>query len=129
MKIGIIGSRKMSEYGKRVVDKISKLKIEIWTIKTAGINNRLIGGGAKYIEGENFYENNKKLADICDKLLIIEAGKNSGTILVAKEFLDLGKEVWAVPGRIDDEQSVGCNYLIQNGAMILMEVDELLNIG
>lgn len=126
MKIGVIGSRKMSEYGKKVVDKIIKLNLDIWTIKTSGINSRLIAGGAKYIEGENFYENNKKLAEICDKLLIIEAGENSGTILVAKEFLDLGKEVWAVPGRIDDEQSKGCNYLIKNGAMMLTEIEDLV---
>ena len=116
----------MTEYGKRVVRMIMKNKAEFWTIKTIGINSEVIKAGGKYVEGENFYESNKKLAEICDKLIIVEAGENSGTILVAKEFLDVGKEVWCVPGRIDDEQSKGCNYLIKNGAMVFASMDDIL---
>ena len=49
MKIGIIGSRKMTEYGKRVVRMIMKDKAEFWTIKTMGINSEVIKSGGKDI--------------------------------------------------------------------------------
>ncbi|MCX6726563.1 MAG: DNA-processing protein DprA, partial [Candidatus Shapirobacteria bacterium] len=62
----------------------------------------------------------------CDKLIVIEGGENSGTFLVAQLVLEMGKEVWAVPGRITDEGSAAPNWLIKNGAEILTDLTEAL---
>lgn len=102
------------------------IKAEIWTIKCSGINNLVAKLGGRVIDGDNFEYLNHQLAEVCDKLLIVEAGEKSGTILVAKEFVDNNKEVWCVPGRIDDPGSMGCNQLIASGAMMYQKVTDLI---
>ena len=128
-KVAIIGSRKMSAYGKEVIKLLMselKDKAEVVTIDVAGCNREIIKQGAKkIIKGNNFEILNQELADYADMLVVIEGGKNSGTVLVAKCFLDLGKEVWAVPGRITEENSWTVNYLIKNGAIPLTEMADL----
>jgi len=129
-KIAIIGSRRMSPYGKEVIGKLMvqlKGKVEIVTIEVSGCNREVIRLGAKKIfSGENFEKLNEELAKYADVLVIIEGDQKSGTILVAKNFLDMGKEVWAVPGRITDENSSATNYLIKNGAVPLTAVDDII---
>jgi predicted Rossmann fold nucleotide-binding protein DprA/Smf involved in DNA uptake len=137
-KVAIIGSRRMSPYGKEVINQLLitnyELKIknlEIVTIRVSGCNSEVIkrceeiGLKCKIFEGENFEKLNEELAEYADILVVIEGGNKSGTILAAKNFLDLGKEIWAVPGRITDENSEMTNYLIDNGARPLIEVTDL----
>lgn len=123
----------MSEYGKIVAEKlvreIIKTNNKIVTGRVFGINNWVIRcGGEKtmIIDTKNFEEMNREIAKRCDKLVVIEGGENSGTFLVAQLVLEMGKEVWAVPGRITDEGSVAPNWLIKNGAKILTDLTEAL---
>lgn len=124
-----MGSRMMSQYCKKVIEMIMrelKDKAEVVTIEVAGCNREVIRLGAKKIfSGDNFEKLNNNLANYADFLIVIEGGENSGTLLAAKCFLDLGKEVWAVPGRIDDPNSKMSNYLIKNGATPLIEPADL----
>ena len=128
-RIAIIGSRRMSPYGKEVIGLVMKEiadKCEVVTIEVSGCNREVMKLGAKKIfRGENFEKLNEELAEYADILVVIEGDKKSGTILAAKNFLDLGKEVWAVPGRITDENSGMCNYLIRNGGVPLTEMGDL----
>jgi predicted Rossmann fold nucleotide-binding protein DprA/Smf involved in DNA uptake len=128
-KIAIIGSRRMSPYGKEVIGllmKELKNKCEVVTIEVSGCNREVMKLGAeKIFIGENFEKLNEQLAEYADILVVIEGDQKSGTILAAKNFLDLGKEVWAVPGRITDENSQMTNYLIRNGAVPLTTVGDL----
>lgn len=124
IKVAIVGSRRMSPYGKEVIknlmDKI-KDKVEVVTIEVSGCNREVIARGAnKIFTGENFEKLNEEVANYADKLVIIEGGKNSGTILLAYKFVDKGKEVYAVPGRITDENSQATNWLIGQGATPLI---------
>ena len=48
--------------------------------------------------------------------MVAEAGNQSGAILTALNAVDQNRDVFAVPGRINDPQSVGANRLIRNGA-------------
>jgi DNA processing protein len=96
------------------------------TIEVSGCNREVIRLGAKKVlRGENFEKLNEELAKYADILVVIEGDKKSGTILVAKCFLDLGKEIWVVPGRITEENSWMTNYLLKNGATPLTELADL----
>lgn len=132
-KIAIVGSRYMSEYGKRVIRELMNFlrdkKIEVVTIRVMGCNSEVIKMGAKKVFlGENFEILNRQIADYADILVIIEGRKNSGTILLANNFVEKGKNVYCIPGRINDEGSFAPNWLIKQGAIPLMEMDDLTEV-
>ena len=134
----------MSDYGKLMVEKMVKMvqksSSEVVTLETNGVNAEVIRKcltwGVKVVKiktVEGFEKANFELAQMADCLVVIEGGKRSGTILAAKSFLDVSKDVWAIPGRITDENSEATNFLIKNGARILLfdegDVDEMGNYG
>ena len=61
-------------------------------------------------------------------LLVIEARKVSGTLITVDQALEQGKDVLALPGRVGDPLSEGCNHLIRQGAGILTGTDEVLQL-
>lgn len=127
-KIAIVGSRRMSQYGKEVIGRLMKIlkDEEVVTIKVAGCNQEIIKLGAKKIfEGKNFEKLNEQVANYADILVIIEGWQKSGTILLASKFVEKNKDVYCVPGRITDEGSFATNWLIKQGAIPLLEVDAL----
>ena len=65
-----------------------------------------------------FPARNRIISGICDLLLVVEARKKSGTYITVCQALEQGKEIFAVPGRITDGLSDGCNKLIAEGAGI-----------
>jgi len=132
-KIAIVGSRYMSDYGKEVIGKIMKVlqKEEVVTIKVTGCNSEIIrmcqreNIKLKVFEGENFQKLNEQVANYADSLVIVEGGEKSGTILLASKFVEKNKDVYCVPGRITDEGSFATNWLIKEGAIPLLEIDNL----
>lgn len=131
-RVAIIGSRRMSLYGKMVVewliDGLMGKEVVVVTGDVAGVNREVIRlAKAKKIKMElvgarnGMEKMNWEIANKSDILVVVEGGKNSGTMLVAKNFLDLGKEVWSVPGNVFTEGSWTTNWLIANGANILRE--------
>jgi predicted Rossmann fold nucleotide-binding protein DprA/Smf involved in DNA uptake len=129
-KIAIVGSRYMSEYGKRVIrelmDFLNDKKVEVVTIRVMGCNSEIIKLGAKKIfEGKDFEKLNEQVAKYADILVVVEGGKNSGTILLASKFVEKNKDVYCVPGRITDVGSTATNWLIKQGANPLITMDDL----
>ena len=59
-------------------------------------------------------------------LLVVEAGLNSGALISASQALDQGRSLYAIPGPIDRPTSQGSNRLIQQGAKLVMNVDDIL---
>jgi DNA processing protein len=59
-------------------------------------------------------------------LLVVEAGMNSGALISASQAADQGRTLYAVPGQIDRPTSHGTNRLIQQGAKLVMSVDDIL---
>ena len=59
-------------------------------------------------------------------LLVVEAGMNSGALISASQAADQGRNLYAVPGPIDRPTSHGTNRLIQQGAKLVMSVDDIL---
>ncbi len=71
------------------------------------------GSGA---EAWRFPRRNRIVAALSERLIVAEAPQKSGAMITAKLALDLGREVWAVPGRIDQDVTSGSNRLIFDGA-------------
>ena len=59
-------------------------------------------------------------------LLVVEAGVNSGALISASQAADQGRNLYAIPGPIDRPTSHGANRLIQQGAKLVMSVDDIL---
>ena len=61
---------------------------------------------------------NRSIAALTAGTLVVQAALRSGSLITARHALDLGRDVWAVPGRIFDESSLGANALIREGAQL-----------
>ena len=73
-----------------------------------------------------FPPRNRIISGLADALLVIEAREKSGTLITVDMALEQGREVYALPGRVADPVSEGCNRLISQGAGIVLSPQELL---
>jgi DNA processing protein len=69
---------------------------------------------------------NRIISALSDILLVVEARQKSGTSITVDTALEQGREVLAVPGRVTDRLSDGCNYLISQGAGVAISVEDVL---
>lgn len=75
-----------------------------------------------------FVERNRIIAGLSPATLIIEARKKSGALITAKLALSENREVFAIPGPIDQETSLGVNNLLKNHeAQAVTEPEDILN--
>jgi DNA processing protein len=74
----------------------------------------------------HFPVRNRIIAALSEGTLVVQAALRSGSLLTVRHALDLGREVWAVPGRIFDERSLGPNALIREGAELVQGPRDLL---
>ena len=78
----------------------------------------------------NFPIRNRIISGLSDVILVIEAKEKSGSLITAQSGLEQGKEIYALPGRITDALSTGCNQLIAEGAQVLFSPEMVLeNLG
>lgn len=78
---------------------------------------------------QNFPKRNRIVAGICDALIVIESGKKGGSLITAELANSYNKDVFAIPGRITDSKSEGCNYLVQhNKASLVTNAAELMQM-
>ncbi|MBR1865127.1 MAG: DNA-processing protein DprA [Lachnospiraceae bacterium] len=71
---------------------------------------------------------NRLIAGFADGILVVEAMEKSGTFITVDQGLEQGKEIFALPGRLTDSKSAGCNRLIQMGAHIVTGVEDVLEL-
>jgi len=78
---------------------------------------------------QNFPKRNRIVAGICDAVLVIESGIKGGSLITAELANSYNKDVFAIPGRLTDTKSDGCNHLIKtNKASLLTSATDLLEI-
>ena len=173
--IAIVGSRKATEYGKKVAFRLSKdlseRDIVIISGLAKGIDSHahigslnvqngktiaVLGSGIKVIypkenielarqilrkggciiseyppddtpNKSNFPERNRIISGLSKGVVIVEASEKSGALITVDFALEQGREVFAVPGNIYSTTSVGTNKLIQQGAKLVMAVEDILS--
>ena len=74
----------------------------------------------------NFPARNRIISGLSDAVLVMEAGKKSGSLITVDMALEQGRDVYALPGPVNSTLSDGCNRLIRQGAGILLSPEELL---
>ena len=78
---------------------------------------------------ENFPKRNRIVAGMVDCLIVVESASKGGALITAEIANAYDREVFAVPGRIGDVYSAGCNNIIKdNKANILLDVSDLRSI-
>ena len=171
--VAVVGSRRMSEYGKWViremVPELVKNSIVIVSGMAFGVDAEAqrvcIENGGKTIavlasgvdvvspkgnewlyqmilknrglivseykngtepSADKFLSRNRIISGLSLGVLVVEGAARSGAMNTAANAAKYGREVWAVPGRINDENSATPNWLIKNGAKLVSEVGEIL---
>jgi DNA processing protein len=106
----------------------------IYPTQNAALAKDMIGNGGlltEYksftkIDASNFPARNRIVAALSDAVIVVEAAKKGGALITAEIANSYNRDVFAIPGKINDKYSEGCNNLIKNNkATIIHSADDL----
>ena len=79
-------------------------------------------------QAHHFPIRNRLISGLAAQTIIVEAALKSGSLLTARNALDQGRDVLAVPGHPLDPRAAGCNALIRDGAALVRNAQDVLDL-
>jgi DNA processing protein len=106
----------------------------VFPAENAELFERIAGSGAvvtqfpfgRKADRQTFPIRNRIVAGMTLGTVVVEANLTSGALITAGMAVDMGRQVFAVPGRIDSPRSKGCHDLIKQGAKLCEGVEDVL---
>lgn len=135
--LGVLKENSVNSTSGRAIAVIGNGLDNIYPYQNREIAEKIINNGgciiSEYIVGtkplkNNFPARNRIISALADKLVVVEAeNEKSGTMITVDFSLELGKEIYVVPGNITSKMSVGTNKLIKDGAKIITEFNDIID--
>jgi DNA processing protein len=133
--IDSIAHKAAVEMGGRTIAVMGSGLDIIYPSENRPLANRIINGHGAVIsefplgtkpEAKNFPPRNRVISGLSMGVIVVEAGKRSGALITADFALEQDREVFAVPGNVTSPASRGTNSLIQEGAKLVRNVEDVL---
>ena len=77
-------------------------------------------------QARHFPMRNRIIAGMAQAVVVLEGAARSGSLITARNALDIGREVMAVPGHPFDGRAAGCNFLIRDGAQLVRSAQDVI---
>lgn len=122
------------DFGLQTVGVLGHGLDRIYPYSNKSLADRMVANGGLLSEflsktnpdRENFPKRNRIIAGLSDAVVVVEAGEKGGALITAEIADSYNRDVLAVPGRVTDSQSAGCNKLIKiNKASLLQSADDI----
>lgn len=122
------------EAGGRTLAVLGSGVANIYPAEHAGLAEEVVRAGALISETPPrcpplpgcFPQRNRIISGLTLGTIIVEAGDRSGALITARLAMEQGREVFAVPGQVDNRASRGCHRLLRDGATLVESVDDVL---
>ena len=120
--------------GGRTIAVLASGLLEIYPPEHADLAKEVSAAGAVITEAPPrskplagmFPQRNRIISGLSMGVIVVEATERSGALISARHAMEQGREVFAVPGRVDQRTSRGCHRLIRDGARLVESVDDVL---